>query len=252
MKPERVEEIYNELVTLVIELDADPTARGPAYLQDLISKTRGYLNRTSLLLQEVFRERHGLERELDAYETAFQASSDELLADDARVTRLPNIDDRKAMINLLLRDDRAKITDLKRQIKDIAFVEKAVKHRHRELDNTVSSIRMQKSLIDTEIRTGAAYGDESDTSRGTAYGSGIASDIDEVELARLLDGGSETPAPTSVETSVEDAIVLEESPQDVVVDVKDEPKVQEKASEKEDEFSKFLDGEDYSDLLNNV
>jgi hypothetical protein len=251
MTPERVEEIYNELVTLVIELDADPTSKGPAYLQDLISKTRGYLNRTSLLLQEVYREQHGLERQLNAFETAFQASSDELLADDARVTRLPNIDDRKAMINLLLRDERARISELKRQIKDLGFVEKAVKHRHRELDNTTSSIRMQKSLIDTEIRTGAVYGDETDTSRGTAY-AGI-SDIDEAELARLLDGGSEAPAPTPTEapTVVEEITLLEE-PQDVGVSAEEQPKTLEKPSSEVDEFTKFLDGEDYSDLLNSV
>jgi len=245
MTPERVEEIYNELVTLVVELDADPTARGPAYLQDLISKTRGYLNRTSLLMHEVHRERHQLERRLDACETVFQASSDELLADDSRVTRLPNIDDRKAMINLLLRTERAEINDLKRQVKELGFVEKAVKHRHRELDNTVSSIRMQKSLIDTEIRTGAAYGDESDTSRGTAYGSGIG-DIDEAELTRLLDGDT-TPPAAPTESAVE--AVPEEAPQPVVVPVKAEPKTPKK---EDDEFTAFLDGEDISSFLDSV
>lgn len=246
MTPERVEEIYNELVTLVVELDADPTARGPAYLQDLISKTRGYLNRTSLLVHEVHRERHQLERRLDACETAFQASSDELLADDSRVTRLPNIDDRRAMINLLLRTERAEINDLKRQVKELGFVEKAVKHRHRELDNTVSSIRMQKSLIDTEIRTGAVYGDESDTSRGSAYGpGGVSADIDEDELARLLDG--DPTAPT--ESAPAEA---EEAPQPVVEAPKEEPKPQEKTTKEEDEFTQFLDGEDLSGFLETV
>jgi hypothetical protein len=246
MTPERVEQIYNELATLVIELDADPTARGPAYLQDLISKTRGYLNRTSLLTHEVHRERHQLERQLDAHETAFQASSDELLADDQRVIRLPNIDDRRAMINLLLREDRARISDLKRQVKELGFVEKAVKHRHRELDNTVSSIRMQKSLIDTEIRTGAVYGDETDTSRGSAYGAGVG-DIDEEELARLLNG--EPAAPTE---SAEEEAPAEEAPQPVVVAPAEEPKTPEKTSSEHDEFTNFLDGEDLSGFLDSV
>lgn len=231
MEPERIESIYDQLATLVIELDADPSSKGPAYLQDLISKTRGYLNRTSLLIHEVHREQHQLERQLAAQETAFQASSDELLADDARVTRLPSIDDRKAMINLLLKDDRTKIQDLKRQLKELGFVEKAVRHRHKELDNTVSSIRMQKSLIDTEIRTGAAYGDETDTSRGNAYGS---EDISAEELARLL--GEETP-----------------QPQGVVDAPVEQPKVEEsKETPEDDEFTRFLEGEDYSDILNNI
>jgi hypothetical protein len=70
------------------------------------------------------------------------------------------------MINMLQRDEYLKIEELKRAISDLEFVEKAVKHRHRELEATMSAIRLQKSLMDVEVRAGAQYGDESDPTAG--------------------------------------------------------------------------------------
>jgi hypothetical protein len=207
MKPERVQAVYDELDKYVIELDPDPSARGPAYLQDLISKTRGSLNQVSRLIQEVHRHRHSQEIELDKLATAYELSSDHLLATDGRVTRLPNIDDRKAMIGFILLDERTKILGLQREIKELGFVDKAVRHRHKELDNTMSAIRMQKSLIDTEMRTGAFYGDENDNSRKRTMGVKAAAaetsgfggygvdDIDAEEFAKLVAAASNTPVP---------------------------------------------------------
>lgn len=246
MTPERVEKIYDELETLVIVLDPDPAARGTAYLQDLISKTRGYLNHTSNLLGEVNRYRHRIERDLDAHEAAYEISSSDLLASDHRVTRLPNIDDRKAMISLLLREEKKKILDLKREVKELGFVDKAVRHRHKELDNTMSAIRMQKSLIDTEMRTGAYYGDETDTARGQK--SFTASDIDETELATLLsDVMAESPAQAPSEPAhLESQIAIDDDPQPVV-----ETTIPEHNPELAS-IEKFLSGDDYDDIFNEL
>lgn len=243
MTPERIETIYDELGRLIVELAPDPSALGPNYLQDLISKTRGYLNKTSLFLHEIHREGHHLERELAALEAAYELSADELLASDSRVSplRLPNIDDRKAMVNMLLREERVKIQDLKRRIRELNFVEKAVKHRHKELDNTVSSIRMQKSLIDSELRTGSFYGDETNTSRRSTHKLGVSDEIDEAELAKLM-GEIPTPAPQAQELESPD-------PQDVGDPPEDKPK---EGGAEEAAMRRFLEGDDYSDIFDTL
>jgi hypothetical protein len=254
MKPERVEAIYAELDVLVVELAKDPGALGPQYLQDLISRTRGFLNKTSLFLSEVHREHFVLERELVAFESAYEVSSDELLANDHRVTRLPNIDDRKAMINLILRDERITILKLKTQIRELSFIEKVIKHRHKELDNTMGAVRMQKSLMDTEVRTGAYYGDENEVSRNRGARPPV-DDIDEDELAKLL--GDDTlemvaipDAAPEPESAAESAAL--EPPQPVVETIPEEPKVEEPAVEEDTDISKFLEGDDFSDVLNSL
>jgi len=259
MKQARIEEIYDQLGTLVVELARDPVAMGPAYLQDLISKTRGMLNTTSLMVHEVHRQKSAIETELDAAEAAYSISSDSLLADDARVTRLPNIEDRRAMINLILREERAKIVKLKNQVKELGFVDKAVRHRHKELENTVSAIRMQKGLIDAELRTGSFYGDETETSRKSQYRTpqgGTHSTmpngftIDDDELTNLLEVTSAAvneQATTDEEEDVQPVLeTATPKPQPVVVSADPEPNSDEAA------IAKFLEGEDYSSLFDNL
>ena len=189
MTPEQIEEMYERLPTLVVELAPDPTARGPAHLQSLISQVRGYLNQTGIYIQRVLKAKAELESELEAQQVAFQISADELLAEDRRVTRLPAIRDREAMINFLLSDDRKTIMLLTKQVNDIGYVEKAVRHRHRELEHTMSAIRLQRSLIQTELKTGSLFGDEGEESRGSTWGRHPSKDedIDEEEIDRLMD-----------------------------------------------------------------
>lgn len=269
MQASEIEAIYEELATFSIELDRDPTARGPGYLQDLISKTRGHLNRVSHFMQKTHREQHHLQSDLSEKEASFQISADALLADDQRVTRLPNINDRQAMINMLLRDDRVKILELRRHILDLGFVDKAIRHRHKELENTMSAIRMQKSLIEAELRTGAYYGDETDTSRRSAWGNrtqnnpGMAIDaIDDEELARLMDEVN-TPTPAAPEKLVigvstdADQNIPTQAPTGVeaksdTVALGVEPNMLNDALEI-DVINKFLDGDDdFSDVFDNL
>jgi len=185
MTPERVSEIYEGLGALVVALDSDPKSRGPGYLQEAIAQIRGYLNTSSFYLTEVLRERHQTELALEAMEAAFQVRSDELMAEDKRVRSLPSIDDRKSMVNLLLRDDLKEIRVFRRELKNLGHVERVVRHRHKELDNTMSAIRLQKSLIETELRTGSFLGDTSDTSRG-GLGSPRADELSPEEVDRLI------------------------------------------------------------------
>lgn len=219
MKLERVEQIYSALEKYEIELDPDPQTRGPKYLQGVIAMGRNYMNAVSQLLLEVHREKQTLARDLRAREAAFQASFDHMLANDERVRRLPNIEDRKSTCRIYLRDDIQAIEGLKAQIGDVEYVEKAIRHRHRELVSTMNEIKLQKGLIQAEIGTGAFYGDERVAPDGSSIGTGrgplgISTDdvIDEASLDQLFDQEQAaqakapvqptTPAPPPVEEPV--------------------------------------------------
>lgn len=251
MKPERVKEIYSSLERLIIELDPDPSARGYKYLQDLIARTRGFLNEASIYLVEVLRERHLTELDLQAEESAFEIRADELLASDSRVSRLPNIDDRKAMINVILGDDRRRIQSLRRDLKNLGHVEKVIRHRHKELENSMSGIRLQRSLVETEARTGSFYGDESEAPRGKTNST---PEFDDEELRSLFDDASTELTPCTEDASEADLpdavqeppITLEES---VVAEPASEPQAvhastSPKSSDEDPDIGKFLDGDD--------
>lgn len=220
MTPERAEQIYEALNRLVVVLDADPTSKGPKYLQEQISKTRGFLNETSVYLTEILRERHRLDMELEALEAAFQISSDDLMANDRRVTILPAIQDRQSMVNVILAADRRAILAKNRELKNLGHVEKVVRHRSKELEGTMSAIRLQRSLVESELRTGASYGDESDESRGSlwrkpgdATPAAAYEDIDAAELDRLMNAEEVlVSSPSEEETPSEEASEEVEAP----------------------------------------
>jgi hypothetical protein len=258
VKLERITTIYTELDRYAVQLQPDPRSLGPLYLNDLIAKTRNFLNAVSRIQLEVHQEKQHMARELRAREAAYQVSADDLLANDERVRRLPSIEDRKATVSVFLRDERQIIERLKAEIQDIEYVEKAVRHRHKELTSTMSEIKLQRSLIRDEIDTGAMYGDERrfDHERrpqvNPAFG---GEDIDEKELERLLVGESAA--------SVESALAVEppapEMPSEPPVEVKS-PEVPENVTEMA--IQAFLDGgegqtmsdleDDFEELLKTI
>jgi len=202
---DRIKAIYTELEQYEIKLDPDPVSRGPRYLQGLIATCRNHLNMVSRVLLEVHQEKQHLARDIRAREVAFQVSFDVLLANDERIRRLPNIEDRKSTAKVFLRDEIQGIENLKSEIQDLEFVEKAVRHRHRELSATMGEIKLQKSLIATEISTGAMYGDERETGErqyADRHGpGGISVDtLDEEELSKIFD--SEPAGPEVAEPPV--------------------------------------------------
>jgi hypothetical protein len=175
------------------------------------------LNRVSLLLSEVHREDHGHQRELRAEEAAYRAEFDHHLANDHRIQQMPNIEDRRSSINMILRERLNRIDVLKAQILDLSHVEKVIKHRHQELKGTMTDIRTQRSLLRDTLDTGQFYGTESETGEGPK-GLGVDDEnFDEVLRQQLGEDepqavGEPSPAEPKPETA-EDLETPEEDPE---------------------------------------
>ena len=220
MNLERIQAIYSELGKYEVQLHPDPRTLGPVYLNDLIAKTRNYLNMVSRIQLEVHQQKQTLARDLRAHEAVYQISSDDLLANDERVRRLPSIEDRKATVAVFLRNDRQIIERLKADFQDIEYVDKAVRHRHKELTSTMSEIKLQRSLIRDEIDTGAMYGDERTYTTSKKVSRIVApifgDDLSEEDLERLLTGSKEQAEATPDEATIAEVTVVESSPEDPI------------------------------------
>ena len=169
MDPKRVDEIYEQMGKFSVELPSDAWVLGPKHIHEMISMTRGYTNSVSHILQEILQEKQSLDRAKHASEAVFRMEADRLLVEDERAKRGVNIADREATVNLILRERKSEIQALEGQLLDLGYVEKAVRHRYNELKSTMSDIRAQRALIRDAIDTGAFYGDETETSRGSKF-----------------------------------------------------------------------------------
>lgn len=192
MKLDEITAIYDRLAGFTITLHSDPSSLGPKYLQDAIATCNNYKNATSGILSDVMRRKHEVSRKLAARQAAYQVSFDELLANDKSIQKLPAIEDRRASINVILRSDRQAITQLEIELKDIEAVEKVVRHRHKELSDTMGAIKAQRSLIRDELDTKSFYGDERSAQNLSRPNN---DELDEAAIARLLEGDTEEAEP---------------------------------------------------------
>jgi hypothetical protein len=234
-----VDELYREIGTLRVELEPDPTVMGARYIQQVTSKCRNYLNKVSqhrVLLSKIRRD---LMVKIAGEETALSIEKDHLLAENDTVQRQPNIRDREAVVNTMLRAQVQSIANKKRDLLDVETVDKAVKLVHDELIRTATEIKVQRSLLFSDRISGSGYGDESPTSSSAPPAQEHA-DINENELENLMKGSVPLVPVTTPEDEDPDLIAAlagiqdEESPSEVAV-IKSEP-----TSEKSPETTSVL------------
>lgn len=155
-----IEAIFEKMDELVLELVRDPSTAGPNYFQEIIAECRNYLNEASLVVAKLNREKYLISTELRTKEDVFSLDYDDLLANDERVKSLASVEDRKATANYLLRDQKKEINTLKNRLHGVESVLKVAVHRNRELNSTMTAIKDQRKLLQTELAAGAFYGDE--------------------------------------------------------------------------------------------
>jgi len=179
---ERIDNIFKEMNGYILELENSPSALGPQYFQDIIANCRKYLNNVSLVISELNRERLEVSGELRKLEAVYALEYDSLIANDNRVKSLANVEDRKATAGFILQDKKKEINELKGQMHTLDIVYKVVYHRNRELNATMAAIKDQRRLMQTEISSGAFYGDERTFKQGAVRVDDFSAD----ELASML------------------------------------------------------------------
>ena len=155
-----IDAIFEKMDGLVLSLVRDPSTAGPTYFQEIIAECRNYLNEASLVVAKLNREKYLITMDLRAREDVFSLDYDDLLANDERVKSLASVEDRKATANYLLRDQKKEINTLKNRLHAVEAVLKVAVHRNRELNSTMTAIKDQRKLLQTELAAGAFYGDE--------------------------------------------------------------------------------------------
>jgi len=201
----RIDAIYIELDHYIIDIMEEPRTLGPAYLQERMAVCRNHLNRVSLLFSEVSREKASAAADLRALEDTYKLEYDAALATDESVRRLGSIEDRKSTVSHMLRDAQMEINSARRLATALEASLKVVVHRSRELHATMDILKEERRLMNTDIQTGAMYGDERTEP-------GIFKDIDQDELDALLSGKAPPADPEAAPEALDGSGVEEASP----------------------------------------
>lgn len=157
---EYIQQVFNELEKMDVELDDDPLALGPKRLQGKVQLARTMLSRTEAFFIQLSRKLSLLQRQLRAYETAFELQVTHKLANDPTVRAGGNITDRKSIAYSKLQRQRERILNYQSAVREIEAALSLVKSKRTDLKDIQGRIRDQIKLCQEEIGLGDQWGNK--------------------------------------------------------------------------------------------
>lgn len=158
---EQLSSILDEISEFEVELAEDPTlpSLGSKYLNGRIALCRKYLNRVIYYLQTVGKQAKNLSVEVRQMELDLELKTAQKLADDPIVKKQPSIEDRKAVVSSMLKEEHDNLASLKVGMLDVVETLKIIKMKHQDLVRTNADIKSQRQLVKDDADTRLGGGD---------------------------------------------------------------------------------------------
>ncbi len=160
------DEIYDELRTLHVDLDADPLVFGPKRMNAKVAQVRGMLDRCERIFLDVAQRLHRAKRELRISSTLLDLAKKYLFANDPETRAGRSVGDREAIATGKLKEDVAKANHLELMVQDLDAVITVVKAKRSDLRDTQGRLRDQIRLCQEEIGLGNRWGSKSPDDKG--------------------------------------------------------------------------------------
>lgn len=162
MNEERAAEIVDRISEMEIELDYDPIQRGPKFLNNQIAQCRNYINEVQNFARECQMLLRKLEHDLRVGKTDYELQFNDLMANDPEIKSLRTNSkaDREAVACTRLQAEQRSINDLQLSLVDIGHIVTIITAKLHELKDVNRDIRLQRQLIQSEIETGAMWGND--------------------------------------------------------------------------------------------
>lgn len=161
---EYVDEVYDLLRKMEVDIDSDPIIHGPKRLQNKIAEARNMLTITQRLIVDLSHKVHLVKRALRTVETDIEIKTSNLLTNDPDVKQCKSLKDREAMASTKMVDEIRNRIKYSSMLFELETVLSVVKLREKDMRDILSRIRDQIKLCQDEISLGSKWGkiDEDD------------------------------------------------------------------------------------------
>jgi hypothetical protein len=156
--PGYVDEVFDRISKMTLELDDDPLEFGPKRLNLKVSQARSHLSDCENIYLEVSRLLQRFKSAHRTLETEFEIEKKHLFANDPEVRSLPHVTDREALATMKLRKQVREMEVVARNIPDLESLIIIIKAKRSDLKDLQSRIRDQIKLCQEEIGLGAKWG----------------------------------------------------------------------------------------------
>jgi uncharacterized phage infection (PIP) family protein YhgE len=166
--PPRIEEIFNELKSMSVQLDSDPIQFGPRRFNEKIAKVRFHLDRIESVYLQVSQDLHAYKRYLTELTGIYELDKLNLMVNDLEVRQERSQKEREAKADVRLRQSKDLIREIELKVYDLEQVMIVIKAKRTDLKDIQGRMRDQMKLIDHDLSMGARWGKGSGQSTFTA------------------------------------------------------------------------------------
>jgi hypothetical protein len=187
---EVVDQVYEQLRDMGIDLDEDPLSHGPKRIQQKIAQVRNMMTVVQRYYQVIAQKDHILKRALNASEALLKIGTMELFAHDPEVKQCRSVKDREALAHTKLSKEVREKIRYSAAVFETETLLQALKVKERDLKDTATQLGRQMRLCQDEIGLGRRWGKDEIKGdipdiEGEEYI--VALDVDEVSAELIED-----------------------------------------------------------------
>ena len=173
MEKEYKDKIYDRLLEIKLNIDIGLTPN-PQEINQKIGECHAFIEEIEHFSIKVQKELSVIQQALNNSQALLDLKKDSLITQEP-IRSLPNIKDREAQSNLLLREERSKVKNYQNELTDLNNLLKAISLKQKNLTRANNDIKLQIRVLDAQIKLGpgsansvAARGLMEEMHKGTA------------------------------------------------------------------------------------
>ncbi len=147
--------IFDRLLEIKFNIDVSAIP-DPTEINQKIGECHAYIEEVEHFSIRVQKELSVMQKALNNSTAEFELKKDTLLTQEP-IKSLPNIKDREAQANLLLRSDREKVQNYQNELNDLNNLLKAITLKIRNLTRANADIRLQLRVLEAQVKLGSGH-----------------------------------------------------------------------------------------------
>lgn len=153
MDKEYKSKIYERLLEIRLNIDISMTPT-PQQINEKIGECHSYIEEVEHFNIRVHKELSIIQKALNNAQAQFELKKDTLITQEP-IRSLPNIKDREAQSNLLLREDRDHVKEYQNELTDLNNLLKVITLKQRNLTRANADIKLQMRVLDAQLKLGS-------------------------------------------------------------------------------------------------
>lgn len=199
--------IYDRLMKMDVQLDADPIEFGPSRLNQKVSQVRTFLSQTEKTFMEVSHNLHKYKRDLLIAQTQYETEKNRLMAEDPHVRSGRSQGERESLASTRLVEVQTTINECTLSVHDLEDVMKVIKAKRTDLKDLQGRLRDQLKLCQEQIALGQRWGSKSDERVFNEISAGYQDEVaSEILIKAEPELRNETPVVRNTEPSTESVV----------------------------------------------